>query len=82
MKIQRELFYSVLETVSVIIRLNSRYCFLIVDFRQKNSHWIQAFCQYQNRKDFFWNHILIQSVEAGAVLICESSISTSGYTKW
>ena len=30
---QRELFYSFLEAILVIIRLNSRYCFPIVDFR-------------------------------------------------
>ena len=30
---QRELFYSFLETLRVIIHLNSRYWFLIVDFR-------------------------------------------------
>ena len=30
---QRQLFYSFLETKRVIIRLNSRYCFPIVDFQ-------------------------------------------------
>ena len=30
---QRELFYSVLENIRVIIRLNRRYCFPILDFR-------------------------------------------------
>ena len=34
---QRELFYSVLETIRVIIRLNSHYCFPVVDFRSKQS---------------------------------------------
>ena len=33
--IQRELFYSGLETICVIIRLSSRYCFPIVDFDRK-----------------------------------------------
>ena len=28
--VQRELFYSFLETMRVIIRLNSRYCFLLL----------------------------------------------------
>ena len=34
-RFQRELFYSFLDTIHVIIHLNSCYCFLIVDFRWK-----------------------------------------------
>ena len=35
-----ELFYSFLETICVIIRLNSRYCFSIVDFDRKSYRWM------------------------------------------
>ena len=38
-KYPAEFFSSFLETISVIIHLNGRYCFPIVDSDRKSSHW-------------------------------------------